>query len=134
MVVGIDDNSTRKKLLQSSKLTLGQFIDIFRSTETSARQHRQVMTQDDVFEKFPTLLPLFWTSKFQLKATVYALVFTPNLQTPTVTCCIHLRIHYTSRILFLSRSFSDSNFSDKSEAMWQFVIKRGFETEKEVII
>ena len=28
MVVGIDDNSTRKKLLQSSKLNLGQFIDI----------------------------------------------------------------------------------------------------------
>ena len=58
MVVGIDDNSTRKKLLQSSKLTLGQFIDIFRSTETSAPQLK-VMTQDDVFEKFPTFLPLF---------------------------------------------------------------------------
>ena len=58
MVVGIDDNSTRKKLLQSSKLTLDQFIDIFRSTETSARQLK-VMTQDDVFEKFPTFLPLF---------------------------------------------------------------------------
>ena len=58
MVVGIDDNSTRKKLLQSSKLTLDQFIDISRSTETSARQLK-VMTQDDVFEKFPTFLPLF---------------------------------------------------------------------------
>ena len=58
MVLGINDNSTRKKLLQTSKLTLGQFIDICRSTETSARQLK-VMTQADVLEKFPILLSLF---------------------------------------------------------------------------
>ena len=42
-----------------------------------------------------------------MKATVYALVFTTNLQIHIVTCCIHLRIHHTSRILYLFHSFSD---------------------------
>ena len=34
-------------------------------------------------------------------------MFTTNLQIHIVTCCIHLRIHHTSRILFLFHSFSD---------------------------
>ena len=34
MVIGIDDNSTRKKLLQTSKLTLGQFIDHHQKSRT----------------------------------------------------------------------------------------------------
>ena len=42
-----------------------------------------------------------------MKATVCALVFTTNLQIHIVTCCIHLRIHHTSRILYLFHSFSD---------------------------
>ena len=50
---------------------------------------------------------LFWTSKSQLKATVYALVFTSNLQIHIVTCCIYLRIHITSRIPYLFHGFSD---------------------------
>ena len=57
--------------------------------------------------KFPTLLWLFRTSKFQLKATAYVLVFTTNLQIHIVTCCIHLHIHHTSRTPYLFHSFSD---------------------------
>ena len=47
------------------------------------------------------------TSKFQLKTTVYALVFTTNLQIHIVTCCIHLHIYHTSRTPYLFHSFSD---------------------------
>lgn len=47
MVVGINDNSARKKLLQTSKLTLGQCVDICRSSQTSARQLKE-MNQEDV--------------------------------------------------------------------------------------
>ena len=47
MVVGINDNSARKKLLQTNKLTLGQCIDICRSSQTSARQLKE-MNQEDV--------------------------------------------------------------------------------------
>ena len=47
MVVGINDNSARKKLLQTSKLTLGQCIDICRSSQTSARQLKE-MNQEEV--------------------------------------------------------------------------------------
>ena len=43
MVVGINDNSA----LQTSKLTLGQCIDICRSSQTSARQLKE-MNQEDV--------------------------------------------------------------------------------------
>ena len=46
MVVGINDNSACKKLLQTSKLT-GQCIDICRSSQTSARQLKQ-MNQEEV--------------------------------------------------------------------------------------
>ncbi|XP_022789002.1 uncharacterized protein LOC111328763 [Stylophora pistillata] len=47
MVVGINDNSARKKLLQTSKLTLGQCIDICRSSQTPSRQLKE-MNQEDV--------------------------------------------------------------------------------------
>ena len=47
MVVGINDNSACKKLLQTRKLTLGQCIDICRSSQTSARQLKQ-MNQEEV--------------------------------------------------------------------------------------
>ena len=47
MVIGITDNSARKKLLQTSKLTLSQCLDICRSSETSSRQLR-AMNQEDV--------------------------------------------------------------------------------------
>ena len=47
MVVGISDNSARKKLQKTSKLSLSQCIDICRSSETSARQLR-AMNQEDV--------------------------------------------------------------------------------------
>ena len=47
MVVGINNNSARKKLLQTSKLTLGQCTDICRSSQTSARQLKE-MNQEDV--------------------------------------------------------------------------------------
>lgn len=47
IVVGINDNSARKKLLQAGKLTLSQCIDICRSSETSARQLK-TMNQEDV--------------------------------------------------------------------------------------
>ena len=78
----------------------------------------------------------FLDIKFQLKATIYALVFPTNLQTHIVTCCMHFRIHYTPRISFFSQFLKhlysgDSDFSDKSEAMCQFLLKRGFETEKD---
>ena len=56
-----------------------------------------------------------------------------TLQTHIVTCCIYLHIYPTSRILFLSRFLrlrclcSDgSDFSDNSEAMYQFFDKRGY--------
>ena len=42
-----------------------------------------------------------------ISVTVYALVLTTNPQIHIVTCCIHLRIHHTSRILYLLQSFSD---------------------------
>ena len=47
IVVGINDNSARKKLLQTSKLTLSQCLVIFRSSEASARQLK-AMNQEDV--------------------------------------------------------------------------------------
>ena len=47
MVVGINDNSASTKLLQTSKLTLGQSIDICISLQTSARQLKE-MNQEDV--------------------------------------------------------------------------------------
>ena len=47
MAVSINDNSAHKKLLQTSKLTLGQCIDICRSSQTSARQLKE-MNQEDV--------------------------------------------------------------------------------------
>ena len=47
MVVGINDNSASTKLLQTSKLTLGQCIDICISLQTSARQLKE-MNQEDV--------------------------------------------------------------------------------------
>ena len=54
--------------------------------------------------KFLTLLWLFYTLKFQLEATVYALVFTINQQIHIVTFCVHSHIHHTSRIPYrLSR-------------------------------
>ena len=49
----------------------------------------------------------FLDTKFQLKATVYALVFSANLQIHIVTSCIHLRIQHTSRIPYLFHIFSD---------------------------
>ena len=42
---------------------------------------------------FPPAAKYIW--EFQLKATVYALVSTTNLQINKVTCCIHLRINHT---------------------------------------
>ena len=48
----------------------------------------------------------FLTSKFQLKAALYALVFTTKSWIHIVNC-IHLRIHHTSRIPYLLRSFLD---------------------------
>ena len=37
IMVGIHDSSARKKLMQTSKLTIGQCIDICRFSQTSAR-------------------------------------------------------------------------------------------------
>ena len=51
MVVGINDNSARKKLPQTSKLTLSQCIDIRRSSETSARQLMAINQKDVCFVK-----------------------------------------------------------------------------------
>ena len=51
MVVGINDNSARKKLLQTSKLTLGQCIDICRSSQTLARQLKEMNQEDVCFVK-----------------------------------------------------------------------------------
>lgn len=47
MVVDINDNSACKKILQTSNLTLGQCTDICRSSQTSARQLKQ-MNQEEV--------------------------------------------------------------------------------------
>ena len=63
-------------------------------------------------------------------------MFPTNLQTHIVTCCMNFRIHYTPRISFFSQFLKrlcsgDSDFSDKSEAMCHFLLKRGFETEKD---
>ena len=44
VVVGIKDNTTRKKLLAESKLTLKKCIDICRSSETTSKQLKE-MTQ-----------------------------------------------------------------------------------------
>lgn len=51
MVVGINDNSARKKLLQTSKLALGQCRDICRSSQTSARQLKEMNEEDVRFVK-----------------------------------------------------------------------------------
>ena len=51
MVVGINNDSARKKLLQTSKLTLGQCIDICRSSQTSARQLKEMNQEDVCFVK-----------------------------------------------------------------------------------
>ena len=50
---------------------------------------------------------LLQTSKFQSKATVYALVLYRFAQIRIVTCYIHLRIYHTSRIPYRFHSFSD---------------------------
>ena len=44
VVVGIKDNTTRKKLLAESKLTLNKCIDICRASETTSKQLKE-MTQ-----------------------------------------------------------------------------------------
>ena len=68
-----------------------------------------------------------------ISATVYALVLTTNLQIHIVTCCIHLRIHHTSRILYIfqflrlpSLGSDNSDFYEKSEAMCQIFDKHGY--------
>ena len=74
-------------------------------------------------------------SRFRLKTTVYALMFTTNLQIHTAICCIHLRTHHTLRIPYLSHSFSDFVVNvvttlifrkSPPEAMSQFFDERGF--------
>ena len=69
-----------------------------------------------------------------ISATVYALVLTTNPQIHIVTCCIHLRIHHTSRILYFFSKFlrlrslgsDNSDFYEKSEAMCQIFDKHGY--------
>ena len=62
IVVGINDNSARKKLLQTSKLTLGLCLDICRSSETSARQLKTMNQEDVRFVKEEKRKP-FWNKK-----------------------------------------------------------------------
>ena len=89
----------------------GRYIDKCIGATSSTREElTQFITAINSFHparKISTLLWLFWTSKFQLKATIYALVYTPNLQIHIVTYCIHLRIHHTTRIPYLFDNFSD---------------------------
>ncbi|XP_028409422.1 uncharacterized protein K02A2.6-like [Dendronephthya gigantea] len=47
IVMGIKDNATRKKLLQVSKLTLQQSIDIVRSWEKTAKQLESMKAEDE---------------------------------------------------------------------------------------
>ena len=51
MVVGINDNSARKKLPKASKLASSQCIDICRSFETSARQVKAINQEEVRFVK-----------------------------------------------------------------------------------
>ena len=44
VVVGIKDNTTRKKLLAESKLTLNKCIDICRASETTSKQLKAINT------------------------------------------------------------------------------------------
>ena len=52
-------------------------------------------------------------------------MFTTNLQIHIVTCCIHLRIHHTSRIPYLFHSFSDFVVYVLT-TLCQFFDKRGY--------
>ena len=61
IVVGIY-YSARRKLLQTSKLTIGQCIDICRSSETSARQLKTMNQEDVRFMKDEKGKP-FWNKK-----------------------------------------------------------------------
>ena len=47
IVIGVKDNSTRKKLLQVSKLTLQQSIDICRSLEKTTKQLESMKTEGE---------------------------------------------------------------------------------------
>ena len=79
MVVGINDNSACKKLLQTSKLTLGQCIDICRSSQTSARQLKQMNQEEDnrkkAVDKKRTKVP----EKSQNKSQEHKFNFFPDI-------------------------------------------------------
>ena len=69
----------------------GRYIDDCIGVTSSTREElTQFIT---AVISFPPALKYIW--EFQLKATVYALVSTTNLQINKVTCCIHLRINHT---------------------------------------
>ena len=48
IVMGIRENSTRKRLLQETKLTLNRCIDICRANETTAIQLRAIGNEEDI--------------------------------------------------------------------------------------
>ena len=86
------------------------------STDLHRRDH--VLLSPSVEVKSPSILHNYKLGYLLLKTLLSSAAL--NLQTQMVTCCIHLRIHYTSRIpfLFLRRSCSyDSDLSNKLEAM-----------------
>ena len=48
IVMGIRENSTRKRLLQESELTLNRCIDICRANESTAIQLKAIGNEEDV--------------------------------------------------------------------------------------
>ena len=54
IVIGIKDNTTRKKLLQDPKLTLKKCIDICRANETTTEQLKKINAEDIQFVKKKT--------------------------------------------------------------------------------
>ena len=50
LVIGINDNATKKKLLQDRKLTLTKAIDICRSSETTKKQVKKIQANSEANE------------------------------------------------------------------------------------
>ena len=64
IVIGIKDNTTRKKLLQDHKLTLKKCIDICRANETTTEQLKKISNEDVQYVRKKTIKPTKHDSKF----------------------------------------------------------------------
>ena len=101
----------------------GRYIDDCIGATSSAREEWAHLTYS--CRQF-----LFWTSKSQLKATVYALVFTDShsylLYSSSHPYHVKNSIPFSRFLRLRCLGSDDSVFSEKSEAMCQIFDKRGY--------